>query len=64
VGEGNIAGKQLQRLRRQVVGAEEFAVIEEGLDVRQQPFGGDRGLCVSVIRPSPGSGPRFISIRG
>ena len=43
VGEPNIAGKELQRLRRQVVGAEELAVIEEGLDVLQLPFGGDRG---------------------
>jgi len=43
VGEPNVAGKQLQRVRRQVVGAEEFAVIEEGLDVLQQVLGGDRG---------------------
>jgi hypothetical protein len=43
VGERNIARKQLQRVGCKVVGAEEFAVIEEGLDVRQQPFGGDRG---------------------
>ena len=55
VGERNIAGKQLQRLGRQVVGAEEFAVIEEGLDVRQQPVGGDSGdsACRSSAPPPP-----------
>ena len=35
VGEPDVARKQLQRLRRQVVRAEEFPVIEEGHDVLQ-----------------------------
>ena len=51
VGERNIAGKQLQRLSRQVVCAEEFALIEEGQNLLQPRFGGDRvGLRVGHTR--------------
>lgn len=52
MGERDFVGKQLQRLCRQVIGPEEFALIEEGFDLDQACFDGNRGLCVSAIRAS------------